>query len=421
MKLFVGQIPVSCTENELRRLFSAFGRVLSVTILHRGCQGRPRTCGFVAFASPEDGCAAIASLHDQFQFPGATTRLQVRPADTRKGRNSSSRAEADVRPFKLFVGRLGRQVTEQYLVRMFSPYGEVVEAVIFRDGHTGMSQRAGFIRFNNFEACELAISALHHRHVAPGMSAPLEVRYAFRPHSAAAVYQANEASVSKEKDGCQQVGAASWASSVTGPPVHDHIAAVDPRSAVAASAAATNNQSAPLLELVRLLSTSYASTPSLGVAVKEPLGAEDAQSRVTHSVDGSVVEAVRPSSERSPYISTVTARGADSVGTASGHTDFSSLGVVVTPHGTEASLDSGFSMPAPDSGASRVPDVLPPPSWTSRVLPQPVQEGQQQVGSSAASINSVSTTSADLSSADRTAVLSQFLAAVLMSARTTSE
>lgn len=62
-KLYVGNLPFECTEEELRNLFSAHGRVVSVRIITDYYTGRSKGFGFVEMESDEASKAAIAALN----------------------------------------------------------------------------------------------------------------------------------------------------------------------------------------------------------------------------------------------------------------------------------------------------------------------------------------------------------------------
>jgi cold-inducible RNA-binding protein len=62
MKLYVGNLSYSATENELRELFGNHGQVTSVAVITDRETGRAKGFGFVEFASDEEGKAAIAAL-----------------------------------------------------------------------------------------------------------------------------------------------------------------------------------------------------------------------------------------------------------------------------------------------------------------------------------------------------------------------
>ncbi len=71
MRLFVGGIPYSTTEEELQVLFSAQGAVTSVNLVMDRETNRPRGFGFVDMPDDEEAKKAIRSL-DGTQFGGRT-------------------------------------------------------------------------------------------------------------------------------------------------------------------------------------------------------------------------------------------------------------------------------------------------------------------------------------------------------------
>jgi cold-inducible RNA-binding protein len=62
-RLYVGNLPYKCTDDELRELFSEAGAVASVQVLRDGVTGRARGFGFVEMATDEAAQKAIADFH----------------------------------------------------------------------------------------------------------------------------------------------------------------------------------------------------------------------------------------------------------------------------------------------------------------------------------------------------------------------
>jgi RNA recognition motif-containing protein len=64
MNIYVGNLSLAVTEEELRREFMAFGEVISVVIMNDKYigSGQTRGYGFVEMASKSQGEAAIANL-----------------------------------------------------------------------------------------------------------------------------------------------------------------------------------------------------------------------------------------------------------------------------------------------------------------------------------------------------------------------
>ena len=74
MKLFVGNLPFSSSEDDLRDVFEAHGEVTDVFIPKDRESGRPRGFAFVTFASREDGQKAIEAT-DGEELEGRSMRV----------------------------------------------------------------------------------------------------------------------------------------------------------------------------------------------------------------------------------------------------------------------------------------------------------------------------------------------------------
>ena len=79
-KLYVGNLPFDANADELREMFSAYGRVISATLVTDRETGRPRGFGFVEMAEGSE--EAIQALH-QARFGGRP--LTVNEAKPRDG------------------------------------------------------------------------------------------------------------------------------------------------------------------------------------------------------------------------------------------------------------------------------------------------------------------------------------------------
>ncbi|XP_010511066.1 PREDICTED: RNA-binding protein 1-like [Camelina sativa] len=79
--------------------------------------------------------------------------------------------------FKLFVGGIGKETSEEALKQHFSRYGVVLEAVVAKDKVTGVSRGFGFVRFaKDYDV----VKALKDTHFILGKS--VDVRKAIRKH-----------------------------------------------------------------------------------------------------------------------------------------------------------------------------------------------------------------------------------------------
>ncbi len=78
-KLYVGGLPYSTTEDELRDAFSAAGTVESASIITDRMTGRSKGFGFVEMASDEDAQKAIELMNGK-DFGGRTLSVdEARP------------------------------------------------------------------------------------------------------------------------------------------------------------------------------------------------------------------------------------------------------------------------------------------------------------------------------------------------------
>lgn len=66
---------------------------------------------------------------------------------------------------KVYVGNLSKQVTDQQLNELGTPYGTLVSANVATEHSTGASKGFGFLEFSSEEAARAAITGLDGRDV----------------------------------------------------------------------------------------------------------------------------------------------------------------------------------------------------------------------------------------------------------------
>ena len=82
-KLFVGGLPFSTTDDELKELFAAHGSVSSATVVRDRDSGRSKGFGFVEFENDEEGKAAQSALNGK-DVGGRTISVDMaRPREER--------------------------------------------------------------------------------------------------------------------------------------------------------------------------------------------------------------------------------------------------------------------------------------------------------------------------------------------------
>ncbi|CAF3017882.1 unnamed protein product, partial [Rotaria sp. Silwood2] len=84
-KLFVGMLNKQMTEENVRTIFEPYGTIEECTIL-RGPSGDSKGCAFVKFSTHNEAQLAIQNVHGSQTFPGASSSIVVKFADTEKER-----------------------------------------------------------------------------------------------------------------------------------------------------------------------------------------------------------------------------------------------------------------------------------------------------------------------------------------------
>lgn len=85
MRLYVGNLPFSATEQDLQDLFGGVGQVASVSVVRDQATGRARGFAFVEMASDADAQKAINDLHDRDFGGRRLTVNEARPRAERSG------------------------------------------------------------------------------------------------------------------------------------------------------------------------------------------------------------------------------------------------------------------------------------------------------------------------------------------------
>ena len=85
MRIYVGNLPFSATEDELRALFAEHGSVQDVRLISDRETGRPRGFGFVEMTEQTEAEAAIEGLNGK-EVDGRELRVnEARPREERRG------------------------------------------------------------------------------------------------------------------------------------------------------------------------------------------------------------------------------------------------------------------------------------------------------------------------------------------------
>jgi len=83
--LYVGNLPYSTTQDQLKDLFSQAGEVASATVITDKFSGRSKGFGFVEMADADGASKAVAELNG-YEMDGRSIRVsEARPKEERKG------------------------------------------------------------------------------------------------------------------------------------------------------------------------------------------------------------------------------------------------------------------------------------------------------------------------------------------------
>ncbi|XP_034732092.1 CUGBP Elav-like family member 1 isoform X14 [Etheostoma cragini] len=171
IKMFVGQIPRSWSEEQLRELFEPYGAVYEINVLRDRSQNPPQSkgCCFVTYYTRKSALEAQNALHNMKILPGMHHPIQMKPADSEKNNAVEDR--------KLFIGMISKKCNENDIRLMFSPYGQIEECRILR-GPDGLSRGCAFVTFTARQMAQSAIKSMHQTQTMEGCSSPIVVKFA---------------------------------------------------------------------------------------------------------------------------------------------------------------------------------------------------------------------------------------------------
>ncbi|UYV68899.1 hypothetical protein LAZ67_6001522 [Cordylochernes scorpioides] len=136
-EIFVNNLPIETTDDQLAEFFSTFGEVKKACVV-REASGQSRGFGFVTFSTREVAKGLI-EREDTLELEGKKLRINVSiPKDVRHISK------------KVFVKNLPNETTDDQLAEFFGTFGEVQKAYVIRDA-TGQSRGFGFVTFVNVE------------------------------------------------------------------------------------------------------------------------------------------------------------------------------------------------------------------------------------------------------------------------------
>jgi RNA recognition motif-containing protein len=90
MNIYIGNLSMETTADELRDVFVQFGAVTSVIVMNDKYigSGQPRAYGYVEMASKSEGFAAIANLGGKTLGNRVISVVEARPMDHQSGKDT---------------------------------------------------------------------------------------------------------------------------------------------------------------------------------------------------------------------------------------------------------------------------------------------------------------------------------------------
>ncbi|KAI9471914.1 MAG: poly(A) binding protein [Benjaminiella poitrasii] len=161
--IYIKNIALDVTEDDLRELFSSIGPVSSI-IIQRDDSNFSKGFGFANYESPEDAEKAIQQFHN-YDYYGK--KLFVTRAQKRSEREDELRRQHEYQPriekspkyqgVNLYVKNLADDVDDERLREEFSRYGQITSAKVMREERSGVSKGFGFVCFASPEEATEAV------------------------------------------------------------------------------------------------------------------------------------------------------------------------------------------------------------------------------------------------------------------------
>lgn len=187
--LIINYLPQNMTQDEIRSLFAIVGDLESCKLIRgkSGAMDGPMNTGhslgyaFVNFIRPEDAEKAINTMNG--------LRLQNKTIKVSYSRPSSDQ----IKGANLYVSGLSKDMNQDDLEVMFSPYGRIITSRILYDNTgggqvPGLSKGVGFIRYDQRLQAERAIQELNGT-IPAGSLEKITVKFANPPNSKQAIVQ----------------------------------------------------------------------------------------------------------------------------------------------------------------------------------------------------------------------------------------
>lgn len=189
--VFVKNLSESTTEEDLNKVFGAFGKITSVVVMRDG-DGKSRCFGFVNFEEAEDAARSVEALNgqkfdDKEWYVGKAQKKSEREIELKLRFEQSMKEAVDkYQGLNLYIKNLDDSIGDDKLKELFSQFGTITSCKVMRDP-SGISRGSGFVAFSTPEEASRALTEMNGKMI---ISKPLYVALAQRKEDRRARLQA---------------------------------------------------------------------------------------------------------------------------------------------------------------------------------------------------------------------------------------
>lgn len=169
--VFVKNIDLEATEEELKELFAAEGTTTSVHLEKDVASGKSKGFGFVNFEEHDSAVKAIENLNGKEWkgkplYVGRAQKKAERLEDLKKQFEASKlEKSSQIQSVNLFIKNLDDSVDDEKLKEEFTPFGNITSVKVMTDD-AGKSRGFGFVSFSSPDEAARAISEMNQHMVA---------------------------------------------------------------------------------------------------------------------------------------------------------------------------------------------------------------------------------------------------------------
>lgn len=148
--LIINNLPSYFTEEELKTMFSTFGKVKAARITRNPKTDQNQGYGFVEYASRSEGSKAIEQVNG-LQLGNKKLRVAFsEPVD-----------DTIKQATKVTVKKIPVRYSEEEFKDMFTKFGKIVKVRLLTDSVTGRSRRIGFLFFEKWADAQRATTEMN--------------------------------------------------------------------------------------------------------------------------------------------------------------------------------------------------------------------------------------------------------------------